>query len=468
MANSSFAASANRSDRRIALRAKVPALAAGAPESWVEMAYESTWKGHPSGEFAFTRESFDDIVRIFGETSNPLPVTYGHPDHSSGRPTPAAGWIHELQVRNGDEGAELWARVAWTDEAAGFIRAGQYRYCSVVVDFAPIDRASGEQAGTCELYELALTNSPFLPDQNPITLSRVGAPARAKQRTLAMATPMDPSKMIEGVAKALGLKKDATPDEIKALIDAVFAFVSAMPGAVKSGPMPDATAAAAELSRFVKLADFPGLPEEEAPAEEAADATATMLLDALVKVTDLDGPALLAAVEANGDALKALLTGTPATGMSSDAQAAQLSRIATDARVVELSARVTASEAELSTLRSERAAILAEKTEARIAASFSRLVAEGKAGEGERATFLTLSAKSEEIALSAYDTRTPLLPPSGAPLLTGANAASKVGKSSAVDPMFLSIAKGEGHKGAAALARAEVLHSANHARNTDA
>lgn len=462
----------------VALRAKLPLLAAGAPTSWVEMAYESEWKGHHAGSFAFTPAALESIAARFTADENPIPVTYGHPEHGGGNPVPAAGWIQEMEVRHGTDGAELWGLVEWTATAADLIRAGEYRYCSVVVDFAPIDRASGEPAGAAEMYELGLTNSPFLPGMTPITLSRVGTPARAQQRTLAMATPMDPAKMVEGVAKSLGLKKDATLDEIKALLDAVFAFVAAMPGSASKGPPPEVAAAAAELSRFVALADFP----VEVPPDSAADAAeedATgIVCDKLMSATGLADPAeCLAFIDANGDALKALADGSAASGMASDAApalAAQLSATANESRVLELTARASTAEKRLVELEADLAKRTAAEREQRIAANFSRLVTEGKAGESERATFLSLSGKSEDVALSAYESRPALLPPTGA-VVTGSNAAppkvaGKVSASSA-DPttrMFLSMAKADGLRGKAAEERAAVLLAAHHERNTDA
>lgn len=415
----------------VALRAKLGVLPAGAPESWVEMAYESAWKGHPAGEFAFTRDALSSIVSLFDAAAQPLPVTYGHPDHSGGKPTPAAGWIREMQLRDGDSGAELWGRVEWTDTAASHIRAGEYRYCSVVVDFAPIDRASGESAGPAEMYELALTNSPFLPGMQEITLSRVGFPAT--QRRLAMA--MDPKKMVSDVAKALGLKKDATPEEIKSILDAVLAFVAASNGSA-AAPPPDATAAAAELSRVVHLADplpAPGvMPEAEPP--EAPETTAGIAK--LGELTGLDPAALDAAILEKADQVAAVISGGTTSGLSVDIAA--LSRAATDARLVDLTARVNA-------LSAEKAQRDAADTGARIAGNFARLVAEGRASGEERDVFVRCSAESESITLTQYNARPAVVPPL-VTLATGARAPAK-GKSEPAADDYLSLSLRAAAKG---------------------
>lgn len=464
----------------VALRAKLPLLAAGAPTSWVEMAYESEWRGHPSGAFAFGPAAFESIVARFDADENPLPVTYGHPDHGGGNPTPAAGWIQQIEIRHGSEGAELWGLVEWTDKAADLIRAGEYRYCSLVVDFAPIDRATGAGAGEAEMYELGLTNSPFLPGMTPITLSRVGAPARTTARSLSM----DPKKVLSAIAKALGLPDTAAPEKMKRAFDALVALMGAMseeetaPETIEElsaskdadAKLARIVAKAAKLSKSgaLKLADD----LMEPASVEATETAATMAVNKLMTATGLDEAAVLAGIEANLDAIASLITGTPAAGMSSDAPA--LAAAANLARVTELTSRANAQAARIAELTADLAKRTAAETEQRIAAHFSRLVTEGKAGEGERATFLSLSAKSEEIALAAYDARTPVTPPvgqigSGPKAAPPAKAPAAHASADPSDPVALSkaIAKGLSLKGAAAdKFAADWL--ANHERNTDA
>lgn len=469
----------------VSLRAKIPLLAEGAPESWVEMAYESEWKGHPSGEFAFTREALDAIVARFDADENPLPVTYGHPDHGTGQPIPAAGWIRQLEVRDGIDGAELWGRVEWTAPAADLIRAGSYRFCSVVVDFAPIDRASGEPAGLAEMYELGLTNSPFLPGMTPITLSRVGAPARPSHRSLSM----DPKKVLSQVAKALGLPDTVSPEKMKTAFDAVVALMAAMSDEAVPATAEDVAAAkdpkaacarvvgaAAKLRALAlrRLAD--GMLPEEAPAADAAeDASALKFIATLQEKTGLDEVAVLAALDANLDAVVALLTGTPDSGMPSDASvaasSAALARTADTARIVELTNRANEQAKQIATLSADLAKRTEAETSTRVAAHFSRLVTEGKAGEGERETFLACCAQSEAITLAQYDARTPILAPVGQ-IATGPNQAPAkgAGKPNSSDPRlatYLSIAKSEGLRGDKATARALALIT-NADRNSDA
>ena len=452
-------------------RMKCQMLADSAPLSWVECAYESKWDGHPMGSFEFTAEVFADVIRVFDADEQPVPFLYGHPRHDMGHAVDAAGWIQAFEVR----GAELWALVEWTDDAADKIKAGKQRFCSVVIDFAPVDRATNKPSGRGEIFEIGLTPSPFLPGMTPITLSRAGTPAR-NSRSL-MANPNDPNKVLDAVSAALGMKKGSSPEKIKATLDALVALASALadeaPPAMAAADAPSDEAKMSHALSVVRkhFALMDGMVYDD--VAEEVDTGAAMLADKLMTLTGMDAPTLLAAVEANGDALVALLSGTAASGMSSDAPAAAaaLARDADRSRIVELTGRANAQATQIAALTADLAKRTAAETETRIAASFSRLLGEGKAGESERATFLSLSKRDESIALDSYDTRTPVLPPAGQ-VASGTKAAApaKLSASPATQQssMFLDIARGEGFKGAAALARAESLQTAHLNRTSDA
>ena len=84
-----------------------------------------------------------------------IPIDYDHATDfgaPEGRPAPAAGWIRELEVRDG----AVWGRVEWTARAASSIVAREYRYVSPVFQFDPKD-------GTVtRLLRAGLTNNPNL------------------------------------------------------------------------------------------------------------------------------------------------------------------------------------------------------------------------------------------------------------------------------------------------------------------
>ncbi len=175
----------------VRLRAALPLVAENSSRAWIDLAYEGEWKGHHAGEFSFTESVFANIVKRFSVQKNPIPITYEHPEKYMGTPIKAAGWIHDLRIQNG----HLWGLAEFTPDAAQMVKNGEYRFCSVVVDFASIDRKSGEEVGP-ELYEVGLTNTPFLDGQRPIALSRyhrpvieLTAPAPVRRSTTLITSP---------------------------------------------------------------------------------------------------------------------------------------------------------------------------------------------------------------------------------------------------------------------------------------
>jgi outer membrane murein-binding lipoprotein Lpp len=492
-------------DRRIlALRASIGAFADGvAPAmkspllvdaacSWVEMAYESEWNGHPAGPFAFTRDVFRDMKRLYDAGEQPVPVLWGHPRHDLGVPIDAAGWIQALEVRDGADGVELWGYVEWTRDAADRIALGAQRFCSVVVDFAPIDRVTGESAGLAELYELGLTPSPFLPGMTPITLSRVGAPARKSTRSLAM----DPTKVLMAIATALGLKKDATPEKMKKAFDALVSLAGAM--AEESMPVAEIASEGVAgmmdekkvqgLSRIAasvrRLADellvdemVESVPDVSDLAEEATEAAATMVLGKLVDATGLDEAGVVAAITEKLDQVAAMLVAGPVSGMSADA-GAQMMRQTTElsahkARAVELAATVQTLQAQVAELSRERVQRQALERTARIASSFARLLDEGRVTEAQRPAFASASEQNETLALDIYSALPATAQPPVGALVTGAKAAreNNVAKLSSTDPLvniFRADAKAAGLRGKAADDHVAVMLSKHAARNSGA
>jgi len=494
------------SDRRIlALRAQLGAFADVAAKpamkapllvdaacSWVEMAYESAWNGHPAGPFEFNRAVFEDIKRLYDASEQPVPVLWGHPRHDLGVPIDAAGWIQALEIRDGAQGVELWGYVEWTKDAADRIALGAQRFCSVVVDFAPIDRVTGESAGLAELYELGLTPSPFLPGMTPITLSRVGAPSRKSTRSLAM----DPTKVLMSIATALGLKKDATPEKMKKAFDALVALAGAMaeekeailePVAEGVAEMMDEkkvkglariAASVRKLADEIMVEPMAEMPEVEDLAAEATEAAGTMVLGKLVEATGMDEVCVDAAATEKLDQIAALLVAGPVSGMTADANA-QLSRTVTElsahkARAVELAATVTALQAQVAELSQERAQRQALERTARIAASFSRLLGEGRVTEAQRDAFVAASEQNEKLALDIYSALPATAQPPVGAMVTGAkaareNAVSKLSASN--DPLvniFRNDAKAAGLRGKAADDHVAVMLSKHAARNSNA
>jgi|GEM_PF-348827 phage I-like protein len=129
--------------------------APAAPE-WIELLPAGVFHGRDGrGPFRL-----DDPAAVIAATralrmEAGIPVDYDHATDfaaPNGQPAPAAGWIRELQVRDG----ALWGRVEWTERAARAILAHEYRYISPVFQYS---RADGK---VIRLLRAGLTNNPNL------------------------------------------------------------------------------------------------------------------------------------------------------------------------------------------------------------------------------------------------------------------------------------------------------------------
>jgi phage I-like protein len=126
----------------------------GAPE-WVML-----W---PQGRLVVGRDKRSFIIHdpeaIIAATNPRLPllVDYEHDfDHRRpGDETPAAGWIEELEVREG----AIFGRVRWTDRAANAIAGLEYRFHSPVYWIRP----TGDPQEVVAIAGAALTHTPNLP-----------------------------------------------------------------------------------------------------------------------------------------------------------------------------------------------------------------------------------------------------------------------------------------------------------------
>lgn len=125
----------------------------------------------------------------------PILVDYDHLsafDVDEGGQSRAAGWIQKLEIRGG----EVWAVVEWTITAAEAIASREWRFISP--EFYA-DKKTGEITG---LAAAALVNRPAFQ-----MTALASATSTAKE-----------TDMFKAIAKALGLKEDATEEEILAAI----------------------------------------------------------------------------------------------------------------------------------------------------------------------------------------------------------------------------------------------------------
>lgn len=352
--------------------------------TWIHVSPEGAWEGHQSGAFELDASTFAECIRALRACETPPPVDY---DHASlrpldGAPTPAAGYILDLEAR--DDG--LWALAEFTNRAAEMVRGGEYRFCSGVFMWDAADRKTGEPI-PCQLDSIGLTNKPFIDGQHAIRLSRV-----------ALGASMDIKKEdLLAKIEALAPGDSLTLAELKALVE----FLEASTGEAEAeGAEMDAEGmdASRELADAAALAE-PMIPQVEAEVVEdatpAIDAdAASMLLTKLAEMTGYDSASILAALEANADQIKSAF-------MGADGGAAMLTREAQATVIAELTREVKRHrEAE------------AKRHDAELTAEVDALIACGKAVPGQREPFIKL-ARADSKSFRALTATLPVVVPMG-------------------------------------------------------
>ena len=123
-----------------------------APE-WVELIPAGRVTGRDGRSWLNSRP--EDILAGFAALGADLPVDIEHSTElkaPGGDPAPAAGWVKELQNRDG----AVWGRIEWTDSGRELVASKAYRYLSPVIVY---QRDNGLIAG---LSSVGLTNRPNL------------------------------------------------------------------------------------------------------------------------------------------------------------------------------------------------------------------------------------------------------------------------------------------------------------------
>lgn len=183
------------------------------------------------------------VVQAFDADGKPLPMDYEHAtEHKGplGEPAPAVAWIAELEVRT--EGS-VWGRVEWNEEGRRAVESRQYRFISPVFDYT----ADGRHV--VRLTSVGLTNMPNL---------RLAALNRNDR------TPDDNGAgnmedgMLKAICHALGLKEDATEQEVLAAITTQKTEVETAKNRAEN---PD-------LTRFVPRLEYDQMQERATNAEK--------------------------------------------------------------------------------------------------------------------------------------------------------------------------------------------------------
>ncbi|WP_104911928.1 phage protease [Pseudomonas sp. LG1D9] len=166
-----------------------------APE-WVELIPPGpSVTGRDGRQWLFDEQAGTLVQSSFHGRAIDLPIDWEHATQhraSKGESAPAAGWIKQLELRNG----ALWGLVDWTPRASEQVINREYRFLSPVFDFDP------DTTRIARLVSAGLTNKPnFLltalnqenTEVTPVTLSpalltALGLPATATEEQALAAT----------------------------------------------------------------------------------------------------------------------------------------------------------------------------------------------------------------------------------------------------------------------------------------
>ena len=185
-------------------------LGDGVPE-WIQLFPAGRVLIEDSPDAVMDAEGAALILKHFKSLLHDVVIDYEH-QTLTGDEAPAAGWIRELDWREGDG---LYARVEWTDKAHGYIERREYRYHSPVFLCRESDRR------IVELYNVALTNQP--------RMMNVAALA-------AKNTKLTGDKSMNEFLKLLGLQPDTTEDDAVEVLKKVLGERDELQTKLKSTP----------------------------------------------------------------------------------------------------------------------------------------------------------------------------------------------------------------------------------------
>jgi phage I-like protein len=174
---------------------------------------------HPSGvvQVIDRRAAQSMVNRFVLDSRSPnfpgVLVDYDHFSDAPDKPSEAAAWIQELQLR--EDG--IWGKPRWTTPGKQAVLDGTYRLVSPVFNAQDAElenaAAAAKRLRPMRLIKVALTNDPNLKGMVPLS-NREGARAPAADQT----KTTDKTKM-KSIATKLGLSAEASEDAISAEVE---------------------------------------------------------------------------------------------------------------------------------------------------------------------------------------------------------------------------------------------------------
>jgi Mu-like prophage I protein len=133
---------------------------------WIQCAVTGDFRGHKTGPFSMTADTFDQCVNNFNRDGVDIQWDIAHSSEQGLGSAPAVGWISKLERR----GDTLWGLTEWLPETREAILRKQWKYASPAVRFGAKDPKSGLDIGA-KLTSMALVSRGFLKDLPPVQAS---------------------------------------------------------------------------------------------------------------------------------------------------------------------------------------------------------------------------------------------------------------------------------------------------------
>ncbi|WP_321334891.1 phage protease [Breoghania sp.] len=228
------------------LNIELAAIQTGQAPEWVELFPAGPDIAARDGR-RFTLPDPAAVIAAFHENKGPLAIDYEHAQaHRApkGEEAPAAGWIADMEIRDG----AVWGKVEWTERAADMVAAREYRFLSP--EFLH-DKAGRVHA----IVGAGLVNRPAFV-----------MTALSRQEDTDHPTPKETKMDLTALCRTLGLDTGASLDQILAAVDRLKEDKTT---ALAAAEKPD-------LERFVPRADYDA---QKTKAEEATTALAAFKAD---------------------------------------------------------------------------------------------------------------------------------------------------------------------------------------------
>ncbi|WHS58628.1 phage protease [Pseudomonas sp. G2-4] len=211
------------------------AVSDGQAPEWVELIPPGPKvSGRDGRQWLFDEQAGLLVQSSFTGRAIDLPIDWEHATQhraTKGEDAPAAGWIKQLEIRNGG----LWGLVDWTPRGANQVVNREYRFLSPVFDY------ESDSTRIVRLVSAGLTNKPnfLLTALNQETLEN------------------SPVKLSPALLAALGLPETATEEQAIAATTQLKTTAQAM------------NAERPNLEQFVPRADYNALESRAINAEQA-------------------------------------------------------------------------------------------------------------------------------------------------------------------------------------------------------